>query len=114
MRFFVTPILMLALLTGCGQEAEPVDSSNTGGTAEGDVLGGSISDDMLPLDQLQSQSPALEPTRPSTPDNAASEDAQEETAEPDATAGSAAGPVPASEVPPEPVAGPTPTSLLPE
>lgn len=47
----------LALLAGCGEEpvAEPTD--NDGRAAEGEVLGGTISDAMLPLDTVRSQAP---------------------------------------------------------
>ena len=45
-------------LSGCEDEAEPVrDEAETGGKAAGEVLGGTISDDMLPLEQLTSTSP---------------------------------------------------------
>lgn len=55
------PISLFATLalTGCGDEAagdgEPVA---TGGEAAGEVLGGTISDDMLPLEELTSTSPS--------------------------------------------------------
>jgi hypothetical protein len=49
-------------LAGC--EGEPDrdtrDDSELGGEAAGEVLGGTISDDMLPLEQLRSQSPPAE------------------------------------------------------
>lgn len=51
--------LVLSLgLTACGSDPEPVitDGANT---ASGEVLEGSISDAMLPLDTIQSQSPPL-------------------------------------------------------
>ncbi len=48
-------------LTACGENApERADDARE---AEGEVLGGSISDDMLPLDQLQSQSPPIREER---------------------------------------------------
>jgi len=48
-------------LTGCEDEAEPVrDQAETGGRAAGEVLGGTISDDMLPLERLTSNSPPAE------------------------------------------------------
>ncbi len=50
------PILLLA--TACEDEVEPVaDNTEQGGEVAGDVLGGSISDDMIPLEELRSQSP---------------------------------------------------------
>lgn len=46
-------------LTACSDEAATDDAPvEQGGTAEGDVLGGAISDDMLPLEELTSQSPS--------------------------------------------------------
>ena len=49
------------LLAACEDSAEPDgEAAETGGSVEGDVLGGSISDDMIPLEELRSQSP---PTR---------------------------------------------------
>ena len=58
-------IAPLALsLAACGDEADP-ESSRTaeqGGEAAGDVLGGTISDNMLPLEELRSQSPPAEQT----------------------------------------------------
>lgn len=58
LALFSAPLFALA---ACSDEA----ASDGSGTAEegevvGDVLGGSISDDMLPLDQLTSQSPSAQ------------------------------------------------------
>lgn len=51
-----TALLTLCLiLAGCeDQAAAPAEQ---GGTAAGEVLGGSISDAMIPLEQLESQAP---------------------------------------------------------
>jgi hypothetical protein len=50
------PLLALALLAAaCTDEAAP--STERGGEAAGEVLGGSISDAMIPLEQLDSQAP---------------------------------------------------------
>ena len=49
-----TLALALGLLAACESEPEPVA---TNANAEGEVLEGSISDEMLPLDRLQSKSP---------------------------------------------------------
>lgn len=58
MRRLTFAILPAALtLAACGgQTPERGDDERE---AEGEVLGGTISDQMLPLDQLQSQSPVL-------------------------------------------------------
>lgn len=47
----------LLLLAACEDDAGEVDTSATGGKAAGEVLGGTISDDMLPLEELKSTSP---------------------------------------------------------
>ena len=66
-------LLLAALLSGCGwfESDEPVADDNRG--AEGEVLGGSISDAMIPLDTVQSQSPPLR-EQPSEDGAAASAD----------------------------------------
>lgn len=58
-RFSILAAATLAL-TACGSDPEPVatEKNETGG-ARGEVLGGSISDDMLPLDTVTSRSPPL-------------------------------------------------------
>lgn len=49
-------ILALALLvTGCGEDAAA--PAEQGGEAVGEVLGGEISDAMIPLEQVESQAP---------------------------------------------------------
>ena len=54
----LTLALALGLaLTGCKDEAEETGTVQSGGQAAGEVLGGTISDDMLPLEQLTSTSP---------------------------------------------------------
>ena len=50
------PILLLA---ACGDDAAKSDGAADAASIEGEVLGGSISDDMLPLGELESQSPPL-------------------------------------------------------
>lgn len=48
----------LLLLAGCEEEAVPeADTVETGGDAAGEVLGGTISDDMIALESLTSTSP---------------------------------------------------------
>ena len=53
-------IAMIALLCACEDEVDRVDRGETGGQAAGEVLGGTISDDMIALDQLTSTSPPAE------------------------------------------------------
>jgi len=66
--------LPLALaLASCGDDAAPEEQApaQQGGEVAGDVLGGTISDDMLPLDALTSQSP---PAERADADNGANEE----------------------------------------
>ncbi|MBV7259127.1 hypothetical protein [Erythrobacter crassostreae] len=97
----------VALLAACGDD-EPVPDAATeeGGEATGEVLGGTISDDMIPLDQLTSTSPPAEPTA-SSDGGGASSGGSASTSTPDPT------PEPESEEaepaaadPAPPVAGP--------
>lgn len=56
-RLKMTMLAGTLALTACGEQTpERAEDSRE---AEGEVLGGSISDDMLPLDQVQSQSPQI-------------------------------------------------------
>ncbi|MEE4201486.1 hypothetical protein [Erythrobacter sp.] len=61
MRVFGAPAFLLIAVTAlasCEDEADDaVDTSETGGRAAGEVSGGTISDAMIPLDQLTSTSP---------------------------------------------------------
>lgn len=61
MRKTIVAVALVALLAACDSGTE---ETSDGRTAEGEVLGGTISDAMLPLDTVQSQSPPLrtEPT----------------------------------------------------
>jgi hypothetical protein len=52
----VLPVVLA--LGACG--SDPAPGTDGGGTASGEVLEGSISDAMLPVDTVQSQSPLLE------------------------------------------------------
>lgn len=47
------PALLILTLAGCGGDAQQA----TGATAQGEVLPGSASDAMIPLDQVKSQAP---------------------------------------------------------
>jgi hypothetical protein len=50
------PLLALTLLVaGCGEQADA--PAEQGGAASGEVLEGSVSDAMIPLDQLKSEAP---------------------------------------------------------
>ena len=64
MRSAVTPrlalIATLALLAACKDNPPAASLDDGERAAEGEVLGGSISDDMLPLDSVTSQSPPRE------------------------------------------------------
>ncbi len=57
-------VLPLLLLSACEDEAEPEEAaaSQSDGTASGNVLGGTISDEMIPLEELTSTSPPAERT----------------------------------------------------
>lgn len=58
------------LLSACEEEASAPVSTETGGEAAGEILGGTISDDMISLEELTSTSPPAERT-PSAPTRAA-------------------------------------------
>ncbi len=112
MRINITPIRagMLAplalALAACGDDAAPEASSGEEmAEATGDVLGGSISDDMLPLEEVRSQSP-LAPRASGAPSSSggdtsdASEDSGDDEAE--TTEAEASADAPAPETPSEP------------
>ena len=82
MRLKLAPALIapLLLLAGCEEEAAEVDTSATGGKAAGEILGGTISDDMLPLEELTSTSPPAERS-PATSGEGEATDAGDEAAE---------------------------------
>lgn len=61
MRRTIAVAALTLALAACDSGPE---SETAGGTAEGEVLGGTISDEMLPLDTVRSQSPPLR-TEPS-------------------------------------------------
>ncbi len=95
MKRFI-PALAL-VLAACGGER---DAEGERTTAAGEVLGGTISDDMLPLDTVTSQSPPLR-------DSAESPGGDTEAANTPARA-DAAQPTPGP-APTEPAAAPAPT-----
>ncbi|MBT8426925.1 MAG: hypothetical protein KJO02_02730 [Erythrobacter sp.] len=57
MKRLVSVLAVSLVLASCGKDAAEVEERNADSTARGEVLGGTISDDMLPLDTVQSQSP---------------------------------------------------------
>ena len=103
----IAPIAAALALVACSGEAEPEEAEGPGeqgGSVKGEVLGGSISDAMLPLDELRSQSPPLRAARSDSSGEEASEDdpGSEEPAAPAAPAA----PTPAPTAPPLQVAPP--------
>lgn len=105
MKFRSAAVLLAAgaaLLSACGDDAPtPESGEDAERNAQGEVLGGTISDDMLPLDRLRSQSPPLREApatasgapAPEATDAAAAGD--EADAAPEAEAPAAAAPEPA-------------------
>ena len=94
MRKFAITSIAIGMLTACGSDAETPARTDDNSQAEGEVLGGSVSDAMLPLDQLQSQSASIErvPTTPSTDgDEAGDQEAPAEPATFEEAFGAAAG-----------------------
>lgn len=89
------PILLLA---ACGDD-DPAgeEPSEQGGEAAGEVLGGTISDDMLPLEELTSTSPLAERTgSESDTESDQSTEAESESDEAEAASSSAPAPAPAT------------------
>lgn len=81
-KFAPALIAPLLLLAACEDEAADTAAPVTGGNAEGEVLGGTISDDMLPLEQLTSNSPPME-QGPDDAGSGAGEDPQADDAQAD-------------------------------
>ena len=54
---FAALLAISVVLAACESETAPPPAQDDGRGAKGEVLGGTISDDMLPLDTLRSQSP---------------------------------------------------------
>lgn len=59
-------LILACLAAGCTPEANT--PAERGGEAAGEVLGGSISDAMIPLEQLESEAPPAPRERPSVTD----------------------------------------------
>ena len=88
-----------AILASCGEDKAVRDSNDDVRTAVGEVQGGTISDAMLPLDTVQSQSPPLRQA-PASGDGGQTETAdgpvaEDDSEEPIALPGSAGSDVPA-------------------
>ena len=66
-------LALTALALGACDSSDPAQTAPGGNRAEGEVLGGTISDDMIPLDSLRSQSPPLRPA-PEGPSGDAGDD----------------------------------------
>ena len=101
MKRFGLGLLAGLALASCGESAEVVEEDNEDATARGEVLGGTISDDMLPLDTLTSQAPSRA-VRATTDESADSVETASEDSEAVESPAPAAPPAPASL--PEPVA----------
>jgi hypothetical protein len=93
-------LLPLALVAGCDKPAR-----NDARSASGEVLDGTISDAMLPLDKLKSQPPLLAPSAAkSTPEGLADEASGADEATTEAPA------APDAEAVPAPTPAPSPSS----
>lgn len=91
------PLLALALLalSGCQQDAKQAKA--TGGNAAGEILPGSTSDAMIPVDTLRSQPPAAPKVEGSAKPKAAVSDAAPEAADAAPAAEAPADPASAAE-----------------
>lgn len=94
MKRLVSVLAVSLVLASCGQDAAEVDERNADSTARGEVLGGTISDTMLPLDAVQSQSPP----QAGQDSTAGGEDDESSSSEPDTQSD----PQPEPEAEPEP------------
>ena len=74
----------LAVLTACGNET-PVEETGQEADrdAKGEVVGGTIGDDMIPLDRLRSQSPPVRAGRDSPRSEPAADTDGRDAAEPE-------------------------------
>ena len=95
-RLAILPLL--ALLAACNDEPRPEAQASADAAAEGEVLGGTISDAMLPLDTVKSQSPPLKVVPAEEGDDAGGAgDSEPGTAPSDAPAESEPEPAPAAQ-----------------
>lgn len=98
LRNLLAPVLaatLAATLAACGSDgAAPVDDTREAG---GEVLEGSITDDMIPLDQLQSQGESAEPEGEDGEEGGSASTSGETEAAPAEEPAEAAGDEPAAE-----------------
>ena len=91
-----------ALLWACGDDTPAEETpAEAGRNAQGEVLGGTISDDMLPLDRLRSQAPSLREEPASQSGGPAASEAEADSAESDGEAAPAEAAEPVAEAPAE-------------
>ncbi|QKG72062.1 hypothetical protein [Erythrobacter mangrovi] len=76
----LTAAMLALLLSACGDQSAPASGEDDQRKARGEVLGGSISDAMIPLDTLESKSPPLkiEPRPAASSDAETSDEAVED------------------------------------
>lgn len=93
MTRMIAPALLALLLSGCGGDG--AKKAEGAGTAQGEVLPGSVSDAMIPLDQVKSQAPLAPKVEPSAKVDGKAE-ASTETAKPEAKSAAEPAEVPAA------------------
>jgi hypothetical protein len=91
MKYSWVAAIAFVTLSACGDEAAEPISTETGGEAAGEILGGTISDEMIPLEELTSTSPPAERRQSASSRNAPS--ANEEEAAPEGAASEPEGPI---------------------
>ena len=74
MTRWIAPMLLALLLTACG--GDKAKKAEGAGTAQGEVLPGSVSDAMIPLDSVKSQAPLAPKTESSGKPKAATSSAE--------------------------------------
>lgn len=102
---FRTAVLLAAgavLLSACGDDTPAEETeAEAGRNAQGEVLGGTISDDMLPLDRLRSQAPSIREEPASQAATPAASEGEADGAEGDGEAAPAETAEPVAEAPAE-------------
>lgn len=83
---------LVAGLGACGGDTAPSEVAGEDASARGEVLGGTISDSMIPLDEVKSRAPALKasPAARSSGDDSSSSAEPAETGESEQAAAPAA------------------------